>query len=726
MKAPDGLRRRWHTWQLAVMCVAVAVPLTVNGSGAATRAEASARQAMPVINPDYVYSQLYTMATSFSYRISGADGPPQDPSSQFNLPPTVNGWQEQFAYWKKTLTADKTNGPLADFATVADHCFRRSGGYRFDSDDAEVTIPGATCPGERVLVAAHPDETPVPTDIVNEINSGSTSGVTGFDAARRAITDSNLGNEGAYDGLSGVALTLGEYQALLAWYEANDTYPERTLKVTLLDASRGLTSDGLFSREGSAYYAGHLIPDGPQGQYVLFANMDSLGLDYPAYHLGTEFFWNNITGGGVGPWFTFIKATPAVPNSAYPDAGPGSPGAEITANSAEISQFRADLQAAVSAGFAQQGATYGYSVPLENPHRYNQTGQAPNPYSGVAETKPAYSPADQAQYSPVRDDTTALEDEQAFFDKGIPGFTVSGAKNSNSDENPYAASVSATTKATPIIGYAGNQTTFQLGDNTPVGGMTTSAAPAAAGDTNVKVADVTNLATGQPIFIDTGANIEYDSIRAVGTAGPTGTGVTLATPLRFAHPSGVPFNVNQAQPVGYTGDTIEHLNYFASGAPHGPAGPGQPAEELKRALELPGEWTSLLLAGDHYLGATAHPGSPVAYFETDPVKPDSTLTVTFNAGFSRDAAGSRNGLTYYWDFGDGTHAVGETVTHTYASPIYADVKLAVGRGTSFGLYRQAVAVDRPPGPAPATNPCGTFTAGDSASLIAAAKEAVGS
>jgi hypothetical protein len=105
-----------------------------------------------------------------------------------------------------------------------------------------------------VLVAGHPDETPVPTRIVDEINSGSTSGVTGFGAARRDITDSNLVNEGAYDGLSGVALTLAEYQALLRWYEANGTYPARTLKIALLDASRGLAADGLFGRDGSRYY----------------------------------------------------------------------------------------------------------------------------------------------------------------------------------------------------------------------------------------------------------------------------------------------------------------------------------------------------------------------------------------------------------------------------------------------------------------------------------------
>ena len=713
------MRRRWP---VGVACVALAAAASVAVSDVARADKPSAGQAAPAIDPAYLYGQLYTMATRYSYRVSGADGPPQNPSSPFNLPPTVNGWQELLAYWKQQLTNDQANSSLADFATISDHYFRRSGGYQFDSDDAEATIPGAGCAGERVLLAAHPDETPVPTDIVGEIASGTTSGVTGFGAARREITDSNLGNEGAYDGLSGVAVTLGEYRALLQWYAANGTYPRRTLKVALLDASRGKTADGLFGRDGSRFYADNLIPAGPQGRYVLFANMDSLGLDYPAFHLGTEFFWNNVTGGGVPPWFTFIKATPAAPNSTYPDTGPGSPGARIAANAPAITQFRSDLQAAVQAGFQEQGQKYGFAVPLENPLRYNQTGQAPNPFGGSVPTKPAYSQSDQAQFSPVRDDTDGLEDEQAFFDQGIPGFTVGGVKNSNSDENPYAASVSATTKATPIIQYVGNQTTFQIGNNTPVAGMTTTAAATAAGDTNVKVASVTNLAVGNPIFIDTGANIEYGTIQSVGTAGAGGTGVTLTAPLRFAHAAGVPFNVNEGQPIGFTTDTIEHLNYFAGGAPHGANGPGQPTEELKRALELPAQWTSMLLAGDDSLGATPHPKSPVAYFESDPVNPSSTTTVHFDAGFSRNDNGSKAGLKYYWDFGDGTHATGESVTHTYSSPIYADVKLAVRKGNDWGLYRQAVAVDSPSGPAPPTNSCGTFTAAEAADLIAAAKK----
>src|SRR5262249_22168033 len=211
---------------------------------------------------------------------------------------------------------------------------------------------------------------------------------------------------------------------------------------------------------------------------------------------------------------TFIKATPTAPNTAYPDTGAGSPGANITANSSAIAALHTDLQNAVAAGFDQQGAKYNFSVPLENPLRYNQNGQAPNPYSGVVPTKPAYSAADQAKYSPVRDDSDGLEDELAFFNMGIPGFTVSGVKNSNNDENPYASSVSSNTKATPVIGYAGNQTTFQLGNGTPQPGMSTTAAATAAGDTTVKVASVTNFAPGQPIFIGNDGDIEYGQIQS--------------------------------------------------------------------------------------------------------------------------------------------------------------------------------------------------------------------
>ncbi len=57
------------------------------------------------------------------------------------------------------------------------------------------------------------------------------------------------------------------------------------------------------------------------------------------------------------------------------------------------------------------------------------------------------------------------------------------------------------------------------------------------GATNVKVGSVTNFAVGQTVSIDAGARAENATISAVGTTGATGTGITLAGPLAFAHPS---------------------------------------------------------------------------------------------------------------------------------------------------------------------------------------------
>jgi hypothetical protein len=256
--------------------------------------------------------------------------------------------------------------------------------------------------------------------------------------------------------------------------------------------------------------------------------------------------------------------------------------------------------------------------------------------------------------------------------------------------------------------------------------MTTLAAASAVGDTNVKVASVTNLGTDQPFFVDTGQNLEVGQISSVGTAGATGTGVTLTAPLSKAHASGVPFNVNQGQPVGFTGDTLEHLNFFAAGAPHGPSGYTSPTQELLRALELPSEYTALLISGNDYAGAVPKPKGTVAYFETNPVNPSSTLTVTFDARFSRAKSGGTAGLQYYWDFGDGTHAVGKTASHTYSSPQWADAKLVVVKGNSskWGMYRQAVAVHSPSGSPPATPACGTFSQAERDALVKAANAAI--
>src|SRR5205807_7088048 len=129
-----------------------------------------------------------------------------------------------------------------------------------------------------------------------------------------------------------------------------------------------------------------------------------------------------------------------------------------------------------------------------------------------------------------------------------------------------------------------------------------------------------------------------------------------------------------------------------SGMPHGPKGVADPSQELLRALELPSTWTDYLVARDAYAGSVRQPGAPVAYFETNPVKPTDT-TVAFDGGFSVDPSRGGDRLTYVWDFGDGKFATGPMTSHTFAAAGWADVKLiVVDRAGRIGAYRQAVNV----------------------------------
>ena len=74
------------------------------------------------------------------------------------------------------------------------------------------------------------------------------------------------------------------------------------------------------------------------------------------------------------------------------------------------------------------------------------------------------------------------------------------------------------------------------------------------------------------------------------------------------------------------------------------------------------------------------PKGTVAYFETDPVNPTSTLTVEFDASFARAHDGDTGGLKYYWDFGDGTpRRRQDGVPHVLVAE-WADVKLVVAKG----------------------------------------------
>src|SRR5581483_995700 len=195
-------------------------------------------------------------------------------------------------------------------------------------------------------------------------------------------------------------------------------------------------------------------------------------------------------------------------------------------------------------------------------------------------------------------------------------------------------------------------------------------------------------------------------------------------------------------------DYFSNLNFWASGTVHGPGGYDQPSEGLLRGVEFIATWFSYVIASPQEGGAVAQPNRPIAYFEMTPRKPTAQTTVSFDAGFSRTKSGDTDGLTYYWDFGDGSPMLmttDPTIQHTFPTQAaWYDVKLLVaGAGqwndpSKFASFRQEEPIDffptyypaiapptepQPPTSGPQANPCGTLTDDEQTALIAEARTA---
>ena len=865
-------RGRW----LVLLLLAVAVlPAALIASTAASSAPAPpfSNPAHPVIDANWIYDHNWFDSTNFIYKVAGSDGClPQatdcstgggTPGDSNNLPPNYNGAQEFYSWWKGlgTSSTPQPNGELGKYITARDHLFNTRS---WQLNDAELTIPGATCAGQQVMLASHNDSTPV-----RAVNTGtSLTPMTGMHSG-------NWGNGSAYDANMGENMNLEEIGSVLRWHEVNGTYPARTIKATLYDNEEGgLVGSGDYSAAGTAaaiitapaaagdtnikvtsianlpvgatialdevstenpvvaavgtattnttlaqptdpgatkifvasvngFTAGDtlkldlgtidtatvatvgtgqrtattlaaaaaagdtnikvtavtnmvagenivldagfpnveygtiasvgtagatgtgvtlqsplakahatgapaqdigsgitlaaglgsahpsgarvvdtsalgtgitlsapltkahdygstvngsatgLISDSPQGQIIGVLNNDQEGLNYPAHKWGTGYYMSNLLDGQAGPWFNNINATPVSPaqNNVY-----GAVGIQrLQHNLPAVQAFRSSAADAVTKSLQDLGQKYNFSIPLENPLVFKNTGSVPDT-PGI-HSVPAYLPQDQALYTPVLDDRTGRTDQVSFGIRGIPSLGDIGQYDSSID---------------PLVGGADNPYPASY-PNTPQG------KPTLAGE------------YGQ------------DS----------------------------------------TSDYFSNLNYWASGTVHGPGGFDKPSEGLLRGVEFIATWFSYVIASPEEGGAVNMPNRPVAYFEMTPKKPTAQTTVTFDAGFSRNSGGGANGLTYYWDFGDGSPVVSTsspTIQHTFPTQAaWRDVKLLVGQGgNKWGSFRQEEPIDffptyypalvpptepLPPSSEPQADPCGALTADEQNAMIAAAGNA---
>jgi hypothetical protein len=858
-----------------VLAVATAIAAMLATTTNATPASGIpvSNPAHPVVDAGWIYAENWFDSTNFIYKVAGSDGclpsattcgtgNQLDPSN--NLPENYNGAQEFYSWWKGlgTTTTPQPNGPLGAFITARDHLFPTR---TWQLNDAELTIPGATCAGQQVMLASHNDSTPVSTtQATNPPQQGSLTPMSGMHSG-------NWGNGSAYDANMGELMNLEELGSVLRWHEANGTYPARTIKATLYDneegglvgssdysaagtaaailtaptavgdtvihvtsttnlgagttialdevntenptvstvgtattntslsapaaagdtkiyvasvaglavgdnvsvdlgsvdtssisavgtgqrtattlaaaaatgdtnikvasvtnmvvgekvavdvgfdnaeyrtitavgtagaAGTGVTLDAPLSGAhasgnpvqdvgsgvtlSSAITSAHrvtarvvdtsklgtgitltaplssahpygatvngsatgLISDSPQGQIIGVFNNDQDGLNYPTHKWGTGYYMSNLLDGQAGPWFNNINATPvsAAPNGVYGTVGIQ----RLQHNLPAVQAFRTSAANAVTQALEDLGQKYNFSIPLEGPLQFKNTGSVPD--TPGTQTVPAYLPSDQALYTPVLDDRTGRTDQVSFGVRGIPSLGDIGQYDSSTD---------------PLVGGADN-------------------------------------------------------------------------PYPSYYPSKPTLSGEYGQDS--TSDYFSNLNFWASGTVHGPNGFDSPSEGLLRGVEFIATWFSYAIASPQEGGSVAKPDRPIAYFEMTPRKPTAQTTVSFDAGFSRKADGTSSGLTYYWDFGDGSPLTATTdpiIQHTFPTQAaWRDVKLLVGDGSgNYGSFRQVEPIDffptyypalvpptepLPPSSGPQADPCGTLTPDEQAAMIAASANA---
>ncbi len=192
----------------------------------------------PTVDPDYIYDQLFYVATHFLHRETGYDK---------QLAATVNGHDEFADYWAQEMQKN-----LQGFGVqVVRDSFTVKGwkGHAptVPAFNVEASVPGLTHPEQVVVIGCHYDGEAVST-------------------------------QSAYDDASGCAIELGVARAMASYWRVHHVYPARTLRFVIFDAEE----QGLY---GSFHYLNSTI-NGDIANIVAMFNEEQNGIAYPLRYLG--------------------------------------------------------------------------------------------------------------------------------------------------------------------------------------------------------------------------------------------------------------------------------------------------------------------------------------------------------------------------------------------------------------------------------------------------------
>jgi hypothetical protein len=860
-------------WLILLVLAAAVVPVALITSGGASAGKAGAaatNPAHPVVNANWIYANDWYDATHFIYKRAGSDGcllraPNCNTSGGGtqgdinNLPMNYNGTQEFNDWWANlgvSSGAGTQNGTLGRFMNRRDHFFNQAS---WQINVQELTIPGATCAGQQVMLAYHPDSQGV-----------SAPNITTSSTPLSGMYSGSWGTGSAYDSNMGGVMNLEEIGSVLRWHAANGTYPMRTIESAVYDAElQGLVGSGDYSSAGTAA-AIVTAPTSVGDTNIKVTSTSNLGVgatialdevntENPVVQSVGTATTNTTLVGPVAVGATKIEvasvsgmaagnvlkidlgnvdtATVATVGTAQRtasslstaanvgdtnikvasvtnmvlgervaiDAGfsnveyrtitavgtAGSAGTGLTldsglssahASAATVQDLGSGITLSTAATFthptggrvintSSPGTGITLTAPLAKSHDYGSTvnGAA----SGLISDSPQGSIVGVLNNDQNGINYPALHWGTTHYLNDLVGGSV-GPWFNNINATPVSAAANSIYGAVGIqrlqhnlsnvqtfrtnVANAVTQAMADLGQkynfSIPIGNpdlfKNTGSVPDNPLPTTVPSYLPADQARYTPVQDDRTGRTDQVSfgVRGIPSLGNIGVYDGNTDPLvggnENPYPTSYPSKPNISFLYGQDtmSDYFSNLNFFAGGVVHGPGNYDQPSEGLLRGVEFVATYFSYAVASPGLGGKVDMPNRPIAYFEQTPRKATATTTVSYDAGFSRTKDGLTSGLTYYWDFGDGSGLQKTTnpiITHTFPTKAgWYDVKLLVNNNDKWGAFRQVEPIDffptyypalvpptepLPPTTGAAADPCGVLSSDELQTMIAAAKTA---
>ncbi|HEX6483612.1 MAG TPA: M28 family peptidase [Ktedonobacteraceae bacterium] len=209
------------------------LPVTVSASTSKITNRQETVANFPTVDPDYIYNQLFYMATHFQQRSAGYN---------------VNSGHDRFAaYWSQEMVRDLQGfGPQVRRDNFPINGWRGAPAT-VPAFNIEVSVPGITHPEQVVVIGCHYD---------GQITS----------------------TQSANDDASGCAIELGVAKGMATYWKSHHLYPARTLRFVIFDAEES----GL---NGSFYYVDNTI-NGDLKNVIAMINEEQNGIAYPLRYLG--------------------------------------------------------------------------------------------------------------------------------------------------------------------------------------------------------------------------------------------------------------------------------------------------------------------------------------------------------------------------------------------------------------------------------------------------------